>query len=234
MHRLAFDRPARRELKKSREVGKFPGWQLDVNRLRVTERVGLGLPVMRSDREARAFGDGRQCVIGGNAGDPSVVPLRHGRTKANTSRNIEQQPLELPFGLAGCVVFRLAGGNVGRQHGSKRRVFTDHRVYAELCDRADELAEEFDVHAESCARRIGGADEGMCEPGALDDEELGVQMRRQGLVRVFRDIIRREARRRINLVDVQVFERGRGERVELLATRDQHRRPVVLGPENTS
>ena len=117
LHRLAFDRPARRELKKRREVGKFPGWQLDVNRLRVTERVGLGLPVMRGDREAVAFGDGRQCVIGGNAGDPSVVPLRHCRTKANTSRNIEQQPLELPFGLAGCVVFRLSGGNVRRQHG---------------------------------------------------------------------------------------------------------------------
>ena len=188
---------------------------------------------MGSDREAGAFGYVRQRGIGYYARDPSVDPSGDGCAKADPPGDVTQQILERPPGLAGFVDFRIGGGNVRRQHGAKRRVFTDNRVDPELRDRADKLTEEFDVLGRGPRPSRGRTNEEMRQPGALNDEELGVQLCEEGLVRVPVGVIQREAHRWINLVDIQVFERVRRESIELLATRDEHSRLADPRPEDT-
>ena len=53
----------------------------------------------------------------------------------------------------------------------------------------------------------------MRQPGALDYKELCVQLCEEGLVRVPFGVITSEARCRIKLVDIQVFECVRRESI---------------------
>ena len=186
---------------------------------------------MGSDRHARALGDGRQRGVGDDARHPSICPSRDGRAEADLSGDVKKQILERAPCRDGFAVRRPLGGDVRRQHAAKRRLVADKRVDPELRDRADELTEKLDVAAEARVRRVRRANEEMGEPGALDDEELRVQMREEGRARLLLDVIPGEARRRIELVDIQAVERVVGESSELLAARDQHGRPAGLGPE---
>ena len=180
---LALDRPARRELKERSDVREVPGRQLEVGGLHGSERVRLGRTVVGSDRHARAFGDVRKPGIGRDARDPSICPSRDGGAEADLRGDVEKQILERAPCRDGFAVRRPLGGDVRCQHAAKRRLVADKRVDPEPRDRADELTEKLDVAAEARVRRIRRADEEMGEPGALDDEELRVQMREEGRAR---------------------------------------------------
>ena len=173
----------------------------------------------------------RKPGIGRDPRDPSICPSRDGGAEADLRGDVEKQVLERAPCRDGFAVRPPLGGDVRCQHAAKRRLVADKRVDTEPRDRADEFTQELDVVAEPRVRRIRRADEEMGEPGALDDEELRVQMREEGRARLLLDVIPGEARRRIQLVDVEAIERAVGECIELLAARDQHGPLAGLGPE---
>ena len=82
-------------------------------------------------------------------------------------------------------------------------------------------------------RGVRRAHEEMREPGPLYHEDLRVQMIEETVAPVPIDVIPGEARRRIELEDIQVIEGGRLERVEFLPARDEYSFLAGPWPEET-
>ena len=195
--------------------------------------MSLCWTVVGGDGYTGAFGNVRQCPIGRYARHPFICPSCDSCPESYLLCYVHEQILKRTSSHAGFIDIRPLRGNVGRQHGTERSPFADKSIDPVLRHRANKLTEELNVAAKAPVRRVRRAHEEMRAAGPLDHEDLRVQMIEEAVAPVPIDVIPGEARRRIELEDIQVSERVRRKRVEFLPARDEHSFLAGPWPEDT-
>ena len=112
----------------------------------------------------------------------------NGGTEPYLCSDVDEQPFKRPSHCTGLIDLWRIRCDVRRQHGTQRCIISHERIHTKLRDRAHELAEKFDVAAERSFGGVGRSNEEMRQPGALNHEDLCVQIGEECSV-LFRPVV---------------------------------------------